>query len=324
MLKQFAVLAATLIGLPALAGTLTVEINDPSATPATHTYQHTGLLPSTIGPVTFGAGSEPDITIELGAVSSPITIRIFDSATSGTSSDPQVGIGRLKLNGSASATGRLSVLVADGDQLFPATLSLADGLRPGLTTFGGTLPSTSFSDSQQAHDYDQYPWASVNSGGDSNAYDTDPNTPGFQVDDRLRGIIIPDPSLRRQTVLAAVVSQDVCPGWDAEVGSKGRIEVGQVLRLHAIGSVQSDGTVIDGNINAHVIAIARDQYLTYGDINDPPTPTLPGVAVAPSTTGFRAIENVTGGNAIRGSVIARGRAYDDGLDATTGSFVGVR
>lgn len=262
--------------------------------------------------MTFGAGTTPDITITLASpVANTVSIRIFDSITAGTTTTPGVGIGKLKLVGSATGAGRVNLLIADGDQSFP-NLDSAEFLRPGLTTFGGDSSTSGFVDfGDTFHDYDTDPWASADNGG------TD------WADTTRLGLIIADPSLRRQTVLAAVVSQDVCPGLTTTV-PRGRIEVGQVLRLHAVGTIQTGGTVLNGNINAHVVAVARDQYLTYGDINDPPTPLMIGTTPAATTTGFRAIENVTAGNAIRGSVIARGRAFDDGLDTTTGNFVGVR
>ena len=273
MFRQLAALSATLSALQVCAGTLTIEITDPSANPTIHSYTHTGVLPGTVGPVTFGAGSEPDVTIELGAVTGRVRVRIFDSVTSDgligivqNAALPQLGIGRLRLNGSASSTARVDLLVADGDQVgFPSSTTFAEGLQPGLTTLGGTLNSNASSNGGYAHDYDAAPWATSNS---APSYGGPVFADWGNAD--LKGIIIPDPSLRRQTVLAAVVSQDVCPGFEP-VNEKtgrprspaGRIEVGQVLRLAAPGVIQQNGAVLCGNINANIIADSVDQFLSY-------------------------------------------------------------
>ena len=180
-------LASLLLTASSCFAGVVVEIN---GTP----YSATG------GPVTFGTGSTPDITITFTAqVTGTVNIRIYDSVTgSGSASDPGVGIGRLKLLGSASSTGRVNVLIADGDQPFPTAPADIPALRPGLTTLGGTVNSNASSNGGYAHDYDAAPWSTLNSA---------PSYGGPVFADwgnaNIKGIIIPDPSLRRQTVVAA-------------------------------------------------------------------------------------------------------------------------
>lgn len=173
-----------------------------------------------------------DITVALGSVTAVRTVHIFSVNTLNQwgNNAPDGGIGRLTITGSADTTGRVNVLVSDGDEVFPTLAAAAGSLTAGLTTFGGDSSTSGFSDHATTfHDYDSAPWANSDNGG------TD-----WSAGTGRLGLIIPDPSLRRQTVLAAVVSQDVCPNLIDTTTPRGRIEVGQVLRLHAVGSVQAN------------------------------------------------------------------------------------
>lgn len=310
--KAFFLVACVLGAVGVNAGTLTVKIGSATWQPGVPV---TGTPPFGASVSFVGMGT-PDVEIIFSSqVTSTVTVNIFDDVTVGSSADPGLGIGKLIIKGTASRAARINILVADGDQSFPALID-APNLRAGLTTLGGTSTGLGNADfDQQSHDYDLYPLASGDnqrSTGTFSAYDTDGDASnGYLINASLRGIIIPDPSLRRQTVLAAVVSGDVCPGYLADPDNQvaGRIEVGQVLRLAAVGVTQPNGTLIGGNINAHVIAVARDLYLSYNDVSDPPEP--PGFSTSQATTGFRAIESVAAGNALRGKLIAQGRERDD-------------
>ncbi|MFT3686409.1 MAG: GC-type dockerin domain-anchored protein [Phycisphaerales bacterium] len=265
-------------------------------------------------------------TVNLGsAVSDTRTIRIYDSATT-SGGTATASLGKLTIMGSATSTARVNILISRGDTfntagspVFPSTAAQIGALNPGLRDFGGSSIGGTRDFSLQSHDYDTFPAAAMdlalNTVGNQppsayDIYDPDGNLGnGIQPDAAMTGLIIPDPSLRRQTVLAAVVAHDICPGYDPINQIAGRIEVGQVLRLAALGEIQGN-SVLYGNLNAHVIAVSRDTYLTYGNVFSPPT--APGFGTLPrTTTAFHAIEAVSAGNAIRGKIIAFGRAKDD-------------
>jgi hypothetical protein len=194
--------------------------------------------------------------VETATISLPVmvtsvnTLHIYDSVTRNSSTLPTASLPRLVIAGNASSEGRLNVLVADGDAGFPNSLVAAEQILPGLVDFGGDAVQTSndLAYTSKVHDFDTYPYASdgINRLDFNNAvsiYDQDLNTPGYQIDPNLRGLIIPDPNLRRATVLAMSVSGDVCPEvslakdqqvWiDQGAGHTGRIEVGQVLVVRA-------------------------------------------------------------------------------------------
>jgi hypothetical protein len=158
-------------------------------------------------------------TINVGNIgSSTVTVHVYDTATLGPNSDPIFSVGRLVINGTAGELGRLNLLIADGDVGFPDNAVDARELRFGLVDFGGDAVQTSndLAYTSKVHDFDTYPYASdgINRLDSNNAvsiYDTDLSEPGYQIDPDLRGLIIPDPNLRRATVLAMSVSGDVCP-----------------------------------------------------------------------------------------------------------------
>jgi len=178
-------------------------------------YDHTNTVIPGMSQ-TLSGGSDVLVTFT-AQVTQLRTIRLYDSGTDGNSDQPTLGIGKLTNLGSASSTARINILIADADQhktvtsRFPATTQQAAALTAGLTTFGGSSGGASVESlSGQSHDYDLHPWATLALGGNQPPFGS-PNIYNWDglgnVHPSLTGLIIPDPSLRRQTVLAAVVSQ---------------------------------------------------------------------------------------------------------------------
>lgn len=232
--QLLALITSLLLTTPGIAGVV-VKINGVEFKP--------GVAPPLTPPlgvtVAFSGTGALDTTITFPSqISTSVLIHIFDEATDdnllpGQSGyvAPSVGIGKLSLIGSASAAGKISLLIADGDQVvFPTNLTEVEDLKVGLTTLGGTLNTSASSNGGLSHDYDANPWSSTNS-TTSNPQFTDWGNAS------LRGIIIENPSLRRQTVLAAVVKDSVCPGYSSEVGSKGRGRGIESARPRAAGIV---------------------------------------------------------------------------------------